>query len=210
MAKFICSICGYIQEGAVEPLMCPVCKSSSQFTLFEENSSDENQGMVENTIVDGTVNKLQSIEANKFSSQEACVEDNDIDSERFIDSLESTIVNIIKTEGINKAIEWYKEKNNCDTIEAIVDVRGISLKNKVYCTLEEENEMIEKYWTRKIDAVKWYMEKNGCGLKEAKEVVDAVFEKHLSNSGTINETKNGCMQTLLLAFVSTLSIFWLI
>ena len=58
-------------------LICLVCKSSSQFVLFEEDCSDVKQGIVESNKTDGIVNKLLSFEDKKFSNQENSAEDVD-------------------------------------------------------------------------------------------------------------------------------------
>ena len=36
MAKWVCSVCGYVYEGDAAPAQCPVCKvSSDKFTKVE-------------------------------------------------------------------------------------------------------------------------------------------------------------------------------
>lgn len=38
MAKFVCTVCGYVFEGEAAPEFCPVCKApASKFTKQEEN-----------------------------------------------------------------------------------------------------------------------------------------------------------------------------
>lgn len=38
MAKFVCSVCGYIYEGEAAPAVCPVCKApASKFNKIEES-----------------------------------------------------------------------------------------------------------------------------------------------------------------------------
>ena len=37
MAKWVCSVCGYIHEGDKPPVKCPICKvSSDKFYLEDE------------------------------------------------------------------------------------------------------------------------------------------------------------------------------
>ena len=39
MAKFVCSVCGYIYEGEAAPAVCPVCKApASKFNKIEESA----------------------------------------------------------------------------------------------------------------------------------------------------------------------------
>lgn len=38
MKKFVCTICGYIQEGSTPPEVCPICKATSD--KFKEMSGD--------------------------------------------------------------------------------------------------------------------------------------------------------------------------
>jgi len=38
MAKWVCSVCGYVHEGDEAPEVCPVCKApASKFTKQDEN-----------------------------------------------------------------------------------------------------------------------------------------------------------------------------
>ena len=38
MAKWVCSVCGYVHEGDAAPEVCPVCKApASKFTKQDEN-----------------------------------------------------------------------------------------------------------------------------------------------------------------------------
>ena len=57
------------------------------------------------------------------------------------------------------AIKWYIDKNNCNTYEAIETVKSICSQKGVYCTLEEEKEIL-KFDAARLQAVKWYKEKN--------------------------------------------------
>lgn len=176
MSKYICLVCGYTHEGNGAPKRCPVCKSpSSQFSLIEDkNDSEEKDAARADT--DKGIKEQQVIEDSQYNDQKAVeVEEkaNDVDSGV---SVEDSLIKIAETKGISYAINWYKENNKCDTYEAIETVKSICSQNKVYCTLEDENEIL-KFGDAKLQAVKWYIEKHNCGLKEAKDVVDAVLEK---------------------------------
>lgn len=207
MAKFICSVCGYVHEGMTAPEKCIICKSpSSQFTLSEEDCKDEDQGTVEDGSINGDVKETQNIGQGQLIVQDV-IDEKETNSVDPNISVEDTIIRIAETEGINMAIKWYIDKNSCNTYEAIETVKSICSQKRVYCTLEEEKEIL-KFDAARLQAVKWYKEKNNCGLKEAKDVVDLVFAKYGKQS--IGGNGNGCIITILLAITSTLSFFWLI
>lgn len=207
MAKFICSVCGYVHEGMTAPEKCIICKSpSSQFTLSEEDCKDEDQGTVEDGSINGDVKETQNIGQGQLIVQDV-IDEKETNSVDPNISVEDTIIRIAETEGINMAIKWYIDKNSCNTYEAIETVKSICSQKRVYCTLEEEKEIL-KFDAARLQAVKWYKEKNNCGLKEAKDVVDLVFAKY--GKQTIGGNGNGCIITILLAITSTLSFFWLI
>jgi ribosomal protein L7/L12/rubredoxin len=207
MAKFICSVCGYVHEGMTAPEKCIICKSpSSQFTLSEEDCKDEDQGTVEDGSINGDVKETQNIGQGQLNVQDV-IDEKETNSVDPNISVEDTIIRIAETEGINMAIKWYIDKNSCNTYEAIETVKSICSQKRVYCTLEEEKEIL-KFDAARLQAVKWYKEKNNCGLKEAKDVVDLVFAKY--GKQTIGGNGNGCIITILLAITSTLSFFWLI
>ena len=207
MAKFICSVCGYVHEGMTAPEKCIICKSpSSQFTLSEEDCKDEDQGTVEDGSINGDVKETQNIGQGQLNVQDV-IDEKETNSVDPNISVEDTIIRIAETEGINMAIKWYIDKNCCNTYEAIETVKSICSHKRVYCTLEEEKEIL-KFDAARLQAVKWYKEKNNCGLKEAKDVVDLVFAKYGKQS--IGGNGNGCIITILLAITSTLSFFWLI
>ena len=205
MGKYICSICGYVHEGMTAPEKCPICISpSSQFTLSEEDCKDEDQGTVEDGSINGDVKETQNIGQGQLNVQDV-IDEKETNSVDPNISVEDTIIKIAEAEGINMAIKWYIDKNNCNTYEAIETVKSICSQKKVYCTLEEEKEIL-KFDAARLQAVKWYKEKNECGLKEAKDVVDLVFAKH----GKQTLDGNGCIITILIAITSTLSFFWFI
>ena len=207
MAKFICSVCGYVHEGMTAPEKCIICKSpSSQFTLSEEDCKDEDQGTVEDGSINGDLKETQNIGQGQLIVQDV-IDEKETNSVDPNISVEDTIIRIAETEGINMAIKWYIDKNSCNTYEAIETVKSICSQKRVYCTLEEEKEIL-KFDAARLQAVKWYKEKNNCGLKEAKDVVDLVFAKYGKQS--IGGNGNGCIITILLAITSTLSFFWLI
>lgn len=95
MAKYVCSICGYVHEGDIAPEMCPICKaSSSKFISNDDIVKEEvNQSESEDDVV--TENIIQDI----------CDDDRDV-------------YKIIQVEGIDKAAKWYKDNYFCSIDEA--------------------------------------------------------------------------------------------
>ena len=187
-------------------MKCPICKSpSSQFTPSEEYSEAEDQGVIEIGNFDGDANESQTFEQSHLNGQDVFVEEKENTTVDSIASLEDKIVKIAETAGINNAIKWYKDNNNCNTYEAVETVKSICSQHKVFCTLDDEKEILN-FDAARLQAVKWYKEKYDCGLKEAKDVVDMVFAKH----GKQTTDKNGCIITILIAITSTLSVFYLI
>ena len=59
-----------------------------------------------------------------------------------------------------------------------------------------------------LQVVKWYKETYHVGLKEAKDRVDFVLDKHGLRS--LSKSGSGCMITILIAISSTLSAFFLL
>ena len=165
MAKFICSVCGYVHEGMTAPEKCIICKSpSSQFTLSEEDCKDEDQGTVEDGSINGDLKETQNIGQGQLIVQDV-IDEKETNSVDPNISVEDTIIRIAETEGINMAIKWYIDKNSCNTYEAIETVKSICSQKRVYCTLEEEKEIL-KFDAARLQAVKWYKEKNNCGKRK--------------------------------------------
>lgn len=183
MAKYICLNCGYEHEGLTAPGKCPICKSpSSEFKSSDDGCTKEEQDSeslsstccVDNDKEKVTQNYPQVIEKMPKATDNTSgnIELKEIDEE-------SQIVSLIEKEGIQRASEWYQEKHNCSTAEANKAIKKISLRNKAYCSLDDEREIM-KFGVATLQAVKWYKEKNGLGLKEAKDAVDLVIKKHSS------------------------------
>ena len=188
MSKFICSTCGYVHEGNEAPKRCPVCKSpSSQFSLVEDKD-DSGKKDVARTDNDKGIKELQVIEDNQYNNQKVVVVEKDANNVDSSVSVEDSLIKIAETKGINYAIKWYKENSKCDTYEAIERVKSICSQHKMYCTLEDENEIL-KFGSAKLQAVKWYQEKHKCGLKEAKDIVDSVYANNEEQSANIIENE---------------------
>ena len=153
MAKFICSVCGYVHEGMGAPEKCPVClTSSSDFTVVEEVSEE---------IV-----------------QEESSADDVISNEVEINNVETTTDQ--------------KEDGN--------------IKEKIDPV---EKAIIEKYQETQalLQVIKWNKEAYHVNLKEAKDRVEEVLKKN--NLWNVGNSGSGCVVTLLIAIISTLSLFWI-
>lgn len=188
MSKFICSTCGYVHEGNEAPKRCPVCKSpSSQFSLVEDKD-DSGKKDVARTDNDKGIKELQVIEDNQYNNQKVVVVEKDANNVDSGVSVEDSLIKIAETKGINYAIKWYKENSKCDTYEAIERVKSICSQHKMYCTLEDENEIL-KFGAAKLQAIKWYQEKHNCDLKEAKDIVDSVYANNEEQSANIIENE---------------------
>ena len=106
MAKFICSICGYVHEGMDAPVKCPICKSpSSQFTPSDEYSKDEDQGVIEVGNFDGGANELQTFEQSQLKCQDVFVEEMENTSVDSIASLEESPLDNASYYGNGKGFE---------------------------------------------------------------------------------------------------------
>ena len=42
--KYVCTICGYIHEGDTPPEVCPKCKQSGHFSVFEQPPKNKYAG----------------------------------------------------------------------------------------------------------------------------------------------------------------------
>jgi ribosomal protein L7/L12 len=105
-----------------------------------------------------------------------------------------------------EAIKRYRQATGAglaeakDAVESLID--GESLPQQVPVEADLERAVVAQLEEgRKIPAIKLYREATGAGLKEAKEAVEAIAERH----GHSRMAKSGCL-TLLLLLVP-LSIF---
>lgn len=95
MAKYVCSICGYVHEGEIVPEKCPICKASSSKFISNNGVVKEEVSQNENDDVEVMENNYQNIS----------------DSDR-------EVYKIIQAEGIDKAAKWYKDHYFCSIDEA--------------------------------------------------------------------------------------------
>lgn len=182
MAKFVCSVCGYVHEDLTVPENCPVCMApSSEFSEIEEVPLVENKS---NEVDIEEVDK-KVIEAEEDKTDELFNE-NDKDRIEPNESPEST------TDNTNVQNNNSNSTFSADTEMESDEIEIVNLYKKTGAALQ---------------VVKWYKETYHVGLKEAKDRVDFVLDKHELRSLTKG---SGCMITILIAITSTLSAFFLL
>lgn len=181
MAKFVCSICGYVHEDLTAPENCPVCMApASKFSEIEEVPLVENETNEEN--VEENVKEVIETEGDKTDKSL-----NESDKDR----LEPTEFPESTTDNTNV------QSNNSDSIVS-VDAQMESD--------EEEIVNLYKKTGAALQVVKWYKETYHVSLKDAKDRVDFVLYKH----GFLTKSGSGCMITILIVITSTLSSFFLL
>lgn len=178
MSKFICSICGYVHDDITAPENCPVCMASaSEFSEIEEVPQIENEP---------TEDKAEVIVETKGDITDESIIESDKDRLKPNEFVKPTIDNT------------NNQGNNSNST--------VSVDDKMESD-EEEIVNLYKKTGAALQVVKWYKETYNVGLKEAKDRVDFVLDKH----GLRSLTKgSGCMITILIAFTSTLSAFFLL
>jgi len=181
MSRFICSICGYVHEDSSAPENCPVCMASaSEFSEIEEAPLIE---------AESTLDKVEDvIEKEEEKTDEYLDESNQerIAPDEFIKPTSNTNVQITERGPV------VDKNENVETDEEADEVEIVNLYKETQSALQ---------------VVKWYKETYNVGLKEAKDRVDFVLDKHELRSLTKG---SGCMITILIAITSTLSAFFLL
>lgn len=178
MSKFICSICGYVHEDITAPENCPVCMASaSEFSEIEEVPQIENEP---------TEDKAEVIVETKGDITDESIIESDKDRLKPNEFVKPTIDNT------------NNQGNNSNST--------VSVDDKMESD-EEEIVNLYKKTGAALQVVKWYKETYNVGLKEAKDRVDFVLDKHELRSLTKG---SGCMITILIAITSTLSAFFLL
>lgn len=178
MSKFICSICGYVHDDITAPENCPVCMASaSEFSEIEEVPQIENEP---------TEDKAEVIVETKGDITDESIIESDKDRLKPNEFVKPTIDNT------------NNQGNNSNST--------VSVDDKMESD-EEEIVNLYKKTGAALQVVKWYKETYNVGLKEAKDRVDFVLDKH----GLRSLTKgSGCMITILIAITSTISAFFLL
>lgn len=178
MSKFICSICGYVHEDITAPENCPVCMASaSEFSEIEEVPQIENEP---------TEDKAEVIVETKGDKTDESIIESDKDRLKPNEFVKPTIDNTNNQGNKSNSTVSVDDKMESD---------------------EEEIVNLYKKTGAALQVVKWYKETYNVGLKEAKDRVDFVLDKH----GLRSLTKgSGCMITILIAITSTISAFFLL
>ena len=164
MSKFICSICGYVHDDITAPENCPVCMASaSEFSEIEEVPQIENEP---------TEDKAEVIVETKGDITDESIIESDKDRLKPNEFVKPTIDNT------------NNQGNNSNST--------VSVDDKMESD-EEEIVNLYKKTGAALQVVKWYKETYNVGLKEAKDRVDFVLDKH----GLRSLTKgSGCMITI--------------
>lgn len=97
------------------------------------------------------------------------------------------VVNVKNTLGNGEIIQekGNSQEYNEDTAEDSINIASIQTDG--YCSDDDVNEIL-KFGDAKLQAIKWYIEKHNCGLKEAKDVVDAVLD--MTNVSSVTDKEN--------------------
>ena len=190
MAKFVCSVCGYVHEDLTAPENCPVCMApASKFSEIEEVSSIENEPTEDN--VEEDVEEIIETEVDKTAQSE-------------------------KPVGSHSEKEPQALTESDDHIESIGD--NINLQNinsDAAVSVANRNDADEEAILKKFQEnpaavlvlVKWYVDTYHVSVKEARDRVYFVLDKHGLRKA---KSGSGCMVTILIAITSTLSSFFLL
>lgn len=126
MAKYMCSVCGFVHEGMTAPEKCPIClTSASDFTIIE-NVSDEtpqeesNAGDVVSSEPENNNVEIATDNVNSTFKEE-------------IDPVEKAIIDKFQeTHGLLQVVKWYKETYDVGLKEAKDRVEEVLIKNNLW------------------------------------------------------------------------------
>ena len=126
MAKYVCSICGYVHEGTDAPEKCPIClTSASDFTIIEDVSDETLQE-------ESNVGDVVSSETEKNNVEITTDNDNSTIKEE-IDPVEEAIIDKFQeTQGLLQVVKWYKETYDVDLKEAKDFVEKVLVKHNLW------------------------------------------------------------------------------
>jgi ribosomal protein L7/L12 len=126
MAKYVCSICGYVHEGTDAPEKCPIClTSASDFTIIEDVSDETLQE-------ESNVGDVVSSETVKNNVEITTDNDNSTIKEE-IDPVEEAIIDKFQeTQGLLQVVNWYKETYDVDLKEAKDFVEKVLVKHNLW------------------------------------------------------------------------------
>lgn len=201
MAKFICSICGYVHEDITAPDYCPACMAPA--SEFSETSETKKESPTENDPMGNIFNN------------------------KVVEAIETEGGN---TDQLKKTGDSHPKENTKNTIESseatnptndINDIHIINNENAVSTNVEldaDEEAILRKHQeivAAKVGAddawsvlVKWYKKTYNVDIEEAMDRVDFVLDKHGLQS--LSRSGNGCMVTIMIAISTTLSTYFLL
>jgi len=192
MAKFVCSVCGYVHEDLTAPENCPVCMApASEFSEMQET-------VVVEDVKEEISDELQNVADHKIEG----VEDNE----------DNTIREEDKSKGENNTFE-VDNTNSEKVVDR--DSRVAPSEDEIFLHIEQLRDHYNKTGERgdADDSIKWYMEVSGCDRGEALRTIADAFKKYSKLHGLKNIygiNNKGCMITILVAITSTLSVFFLL
>lgn len=192
MAKFVCSVCGYVHEDLTAPENCPVCMAPvSEFSEMQET-------VVVEDVKEEISDELQNVADHK------------------IDDAESNEDNTIREEDKSKGETITCEVDNTNNGKIIdKDSQVVSDEERIFSHIEQLRDHYNKTGKRGDlnESIKWYMEVSGCDRGEALRTIADAFKKYSKLHGIKNIygiNNKGCMITILVAITSTLSVFFLL
>ena len=192
MAKYVCSVCGYVHEDLTAPENCPVCMApASEFSEMQET-------VVVEDVKEEISDELQNVADHKIEG----VEDNE----------DNTIREEDKSKGENNTFE-VDNTNSEKVVDR--DSRVAPSEDEIFLHIEQLRDHYNKTGERgdADDSIKWYMEVSGCDRGEALRTIADAFKKYSKLHGLKNIygiNNKGCMITILVAITSTLSVFFLL
>ena len=127
MAKFVCSVCGYVHEGMTAPEKCPVClTTASDFTIVEEVLEEASEE-------EGKEGDVTASEVKKDSAEITTDQKDDGNIEEEIDPVEKAIIDKFQElQGFLQVVKWYKETYDVGLKEARDRVEEVLRKNNLW------------------------------------------------------------------------------
>ena len=127
MAKYVCSVCGYVHEGMTAPEKCPVClTTASDFTIVEEV-------LEETSEKEGKEGDVTASEVKKDSAEITTDQKDDGNIKEEIDPVEKAIIDKFQElQGPLQVVKWYKETYDVGLKEAKDRVDEVLRKNNLW------------------------------------------------------------------------------
>lgn len=126
MAKYMCSVCGFVHEGMTAPEKCPIClTSASDFTIIEDVSDEtpQEESNANDVVSSETVNN--NVEITTDNDNSTIKED--------IDPVEKAIIDKFQElQGPLQVVKWYKETYDVGLKEAKDRVEEVLKKNNLW------------------------------------------------------------------------------